>query len=115
MLDVGEEVRVFDVNGKRHGMPEGGWPGEVVKVGRVLATIRCRNGEQTFRLDTGQANDRYGHQWFLTVDQATEKTRRHRAESILREYGVETSRASLSTGQLEAIAEIVKNGLGGPR
>ena len=38
-IKVGDEVLVFDVNGRRMGQPEGGWPGEVTKVGRRLAVM----------------------------------------------------------------------------
>ncbi|MGS2645884.1 beta barrel domain-containing protein [Streptosporangium sp. G12] len=66
---VGQEVRVFDVDGAEMGQPEGGWPGKVIKVGRRYATVSYRGRTGQFLLGTGRINDAYGHQWIMTLEQ----------------------------------------------
>jgi hypothetical protein len=109
---VGDEVRVLDIN-NRH--PEGGWPGEVVKVGRTLVTVAylgafTRDGTEQFRIDTGRKNDDYGHYRIETPEQVAEVARRKAAVALLRERGVELSnRATFTLEQIEALAEVVRN------
>lgn len=108
-LQVGDEVRVFDVNGSRRGQPEGGYVGHIVKVGRTLAHIEYKGWTETFRLDNGRRNDNYGHQWFKTLEQAALDERRSVAEAVLRNVGVELShRRSFTLEQIEALAEVAK-------
>lgn len=110
-LTVGQEVRVFDVNGKRNGMPEDGYPGRVVRVGRRLVTISQDAGDpgRVFRLEDGRANDSRGHQWFLTLPQVDEMLRYRAAKGILRARGVELSPAhSFTLDQVEALAGVAK-------
>lgn len=74
-LKPGDAVKVFDVNGRRMGQPEGGWDGTVVKVGRKLAYIDYPGGygrgPRAFRLDTRRSNDGYAHRSVKTPDEAS--------------------------------------------
>lgn len=104
-LKVGDRVQVFDVNGSRMGQPRGGWDGTVVKVGRKLITIQYGNHyTQVFRLDSGRANDAYGHLWIKTSEQAAEDARRGELIQRLRDGGLEIRvGARVSTSMLEAL------------
>jgi len=113
-LEVGQSVRVFDVNGARVGQPEGGWPGEVVRVGRKLVYITFaraawnkRESGEAFRLDDGQINDNHGNRYFLTVEEADYRLRRETAVTALREVGIHVQTYSrLSLEQIEALAAV---------
>jgi hypothetical protein len=77
---VGDTVHVFDVNGKRMGMPSGGWIGEAVKAGPKLLYVIC-DGQpkpQAFRRDRSSANDAYGHQYLRTPEQVADEAMRGR-------------------------------------
>jgi hypothetical protein len=118
-LEVGDRVQVFDINGRRMGQPAGGWDGTVVKVGRKLITVQYQSAHNTkaFRLDSGSANDDYGHQHVRTVEQATADLRRAEALRRLRDAGVtiECSRINAySTQTLEALAAVLDSGSAGP-
>lgn len=105
---VGDEVRVFDVNGRRKGQPEGGWPGTVIKVGRQLVTIQFDTKTQQFRIDTRAANDGYEHQSFKTPDEARLNQRRDVALRVLRARGVRlASDHDLTTVEVEALAAVL--------
>jgi hypothetical protein len=111
-VKTGDEVRVFDVNGRRKSQPEGGWPGVVTAVGRKLFTVeypRAPQGE-VFRLETGQRHDNYGHQWVLTEERASDETRRIAATDTLRRCRLQFSSLAApglyTTAQLEALAEL---------
>lgn len=114
-VKVGDEVRIFDVNGSRQNQPEGGWPGSVVKVGRALMTVeyedRRRHDPQVFRIEDGSWNDKnYGHQrWVLTAERALENQRRNKAVDTLRRCGLmlrDGHGALYSTEDLEVIARV---------
>jgi hypothetical protein len=110
-LKVGDRVQVFDVNGSRLGQPKGGYDGTVVKMGRKLVTVKYDHGESVFRLETGQANDAYGHQHLRTVEQAAEDLRKTEAMQQLREVGLDVQRdrrRDFSVDTLKKIVEIVK-------
>jgi hypothetical protein len=103
-VQVGEEVRVFDMNGSRVGQPDGGWPGEVVKAGPKLVTIHYDGRDVVFRRGGGRTNDNYGHQSYKTPEEAEASARMHAAKSALRNLGIDvTQRCSLSVSQLEAM------------
>lgn len=106
---VGDPVKVFDVNGARQGQPEDGWDGEVVKVGAKLVTIKYSHGYTVvFRLDTGHANDKYQHQWFLTLPEAELSRRRVAAREVLRAHHVTLEpRCSLDLETLEDLAAVL--------
>ena len=109
----GEEVRVFDVNGKSFGWPAEGVPGRVVKAGPVLVRIeharahRSRDSEQVFRRETGRANDAYGHQWYKTLDELAEYTRRVAALDVLRRHRVVLERHGLPVEVIEQLAAVL--------
>lgn len=110
MVEFGEEVRVFDVNGHRVGQPEGGWVGEVVKAGPKLVTISYGGrAAAVFRRDGGRANDSFGHQSYRTLDEAEMSARTAAAKAALRDLGIDvTLRCSLSVSQLEAMVTAVR-------
>ena len=113
-LQVGDEVRVLDTNGRRVGQPDGGWIGRVEKVGRTLVTVTypgCRpfEGEKFSMEDGYKPNDAYRHRHIHTVDEVERQARRSAAVTVLREHGVDLSHRFMRTiEQIEALAEVVK-------
>ena len=114
-IKAGDEVRVYDVNSApaRRGQHDPGEPGKVVKVGRTLVHIEYFHRTETFRIEDGRRNDNYGHQWFLTLEQAEVKDRRRAAEDALRSVGLQFTssgrRDSLTLEQIEALAEVARS------
>lgn len=118
-VKVGDEVRVFDVNGRRSGMPEGGWVGTVLKVGRKLFTVDYANAGWTrqghrgsvFRLEDGSLNDKdFGyHTRVKTTQQAELDLRKHKAVEALRKHGLEVrlTAAPIHLAKLEALVSIL--------
>ena len=118
-VQLHEKVRVFDVNGKRKGQPEGGWEGEVTRVGRTLfdVTFSYANGSRrqtlTFTKESGRTNDKYGHQYVQTSARVRGKpsgaVRRSRSSAA---PGSPTaapgSTPEISTTLLEAIAMVIE-------
>lgn len=106
---VGDPVKVFDVNGDRHGQPADGWDGNVVKAGSKLVTITYSHGYTTvFRLEDGRVNDKYGHQHFLTLPQAERGRRRKTARDTLRAHHVTLEpKCSLPLETLEDLAAVL--------
>lgn len=116
-IKVGDEVRVFDVNGRRMGMPEGGWPGTVLKVGRSLVTIQAPRCGGVFRLDTRRSNDSWAHGSFMTVEEAAESVRYEKASETLRELGIQIiakCEGDFTAADLEALVKLVRS-FGGKR
>lgn len=104
--NVGDKVKVFDINGPSHGMPESGWDGEIVKVGTKLVTIKYNYAEKQFRIATGGINDDYGHQHFMTVSAA----RKCVAMQAITSRGFEVAPwARHSIDYLESVAEALRN------
>lgn len=102
---TGDKVKVFDVNGPSHGMPESGWDGEIVKVGTKLVTIEYGHTKQTFRIVTGSANDDYGHQMFMTIEAA----RRHVAKKAITGRGFQIAEyARHDIEYLESVAAALR-------
>lgn len=113
-LKAGDRVQVFDMNGPRMGQPKGGWDGTVVKVGRKLITVQYRWQHQTqvFRLETGQANDDYGHSWIKTAAQVDEDLRRAGLVQRLRDGGLDVRMGrQLPMRTLEAVAKALDDTL----
>jgi len=111
-LAVGDKVRVFDINGRRNGQPNSGWPGEVVKIGRVYATIQYNGGRRQFGLSDHRAHDAWGHQSFQTMEEVSLGERRDSAWATLKGagiardgYGCGSDRVPLDL--LEALAAVV--------
>lgn len=108
-LKVGQEVRVFDQNGRRMGQPDGGWPGVVTKVGRKLVAIEYSNRSAQFRLDTQVINDGYGHRYFETPEQVIRHQRLGRALKALHDHQIMLGRGHrLTVEQIEALAEVAR-------
>ena len=114
-VTAGDEVRVFDVNGRRMGQPEGGWPGTVVKVTPSRAYIvyagiygiRARETGEPFALEDGCKIDRMRHRRFKTLEQADRDQRMAAARLLLRLHGIVLDlRHALSLEQAEALAEV---------
>jgi hypothetical protein len=110
-FEVGQKVKVFDVNGRRRGQPKGGWEGEIVKVGRKLVTITYPGHyrPKAFRIDDQMANDEYRHQSFSTLEQAEQTERRQRAMDTLNGIGLDRSYdgEKLTLEQLEALVNVI--------
>lgn len=111
-IAVGDAVKVFDINGHRSGQPEGGWDGEVVKVGRALVEVRYGRRfarTQKFRLATQVSNDHYQHQTFQTLAQAEERSRMRAARAVLTAHGIEFNwrGSELPVEVLEQLAEVL--------
>jgi hypothetical protein len=108
-IKVGDEVRVFDISGKRVGQPDGGWPGKVVKVGRKLVHIEYIGRAKTFRLVDRKADDSYGHRYFMTLEQVALSERRQRALDVLKRNAIRLDHGhQLSLEQIEALAEVAR-------
>ena len=112
--EVGQEVLVFNINGKRAGQPEGGWPGTIIKVGRKNVTIKYGSYHTfTFSMET-QRQTHLSHTWFKTLEQAAEDARRSSAIDRIRLHGLSFSssghRQATSTTTLERVAEVLEQG-----
>lgn len=107
---VGDEVRVFDVNDR--GRHPGGRVGKVVKTGRTLVTVTspgCNPAEgEKFSMSDGRKPDAYRHRYIRTLDEVAADRRREAALSVLSDRRIDIHRASLTTEQIEALAEVVK-------
>jgi hypothetical protein len=107
---VGREVWRHDVNQDRLGGPR---RVVVTKVGRKLVTIEDKGRPEAFRIDTGRANDAYGHGWLCTDEQHAE----HEARSAVMDrlhalklqfaFGGHDRRYSVET--LAAVADLLEN------
>ncbi|MBN6054547.1 hypothetical protein JYK22_21575, partial [Nonomuraea sp. RK-328] len=108
---VGDEVRVFDVNGARRGQPSGGWVGKVIKVGRKYVTVEYLGRTDQFEIDSGRrANDAYGHRRIKTPEQVALDARWQTALDDLRARRVELRQGHKFTlEQVEALAEMARS------
>jgi hypothetical protein len=122
-VSTGDAVLVFDTNGVRKNWPEDGEPGEVVKAGPKLVSVRHARAYglddhvQVFRRETGRANDRYGHQSYSTPEEHAARKRREDLQAELRSLGlsIEWHRTDISTGTLEKLAQVMRDAQGGDR
>jgi hypothetical protein len=108
-IKVGDEVLVFDGWHARHDRRS--VPGEVVKVGRALVSIKFGGRTEVFRIDTGLINLANGGSEFMTLEHAERDMRRTAAIAVLTSHHIEfkTGRErSFTLEQLEALAELVK-------
>jgi hypothetical protein len=106
-IKVGDEVVVTS----RRRRDVARYPGEIVKVGRALVQIRSNGRVETFRIDTGVINDKYGGSWFETPEDATRRERKAAAQSVLREHHItlDFSRHRFTLEQVEALAEVARS------
>ena len=104
-LTVGQKVKVYG----RYHYPTSVETGEVIKVGRKLATIKVFTSEDQYRMDTGRDNG-HGNSWFKTLEQAEADGRIEEARRFLgQEARVTIHGASpLTNPQVEELAAIVK-------
>lgn len=111
LVSAGDPVKVFDAyNGRRHGQPEDGWDGEVVKVGTKLVHIRYGRYDETekFRLDTQVVNDQYERLHFRTMPQMEELRRSQAALALLATHGLRLdSWRTLPVDVLEQLAAVL--------
>lgn len=111
-LRVGDEVRVH-FNSRRGGDD----PGEVVKVGHKLVTIRVNGRDEQFRLDDQRWTGRQvgAGTYFRTLEQVAASEREASVRGVLDDAGVELNRrCKFTPAQIEALAELVKTfGQGG--
>lgn len=112
-IKVDQEVWVFDVNDRGRGPDRG----IVTKVGRKLVTIKYGYGERTFRIEDGQRNDNYRHQWFLTDEQYALGTRRKVAVNTIRDVLIGRAggiKNGLPIELIESVAALLeRNAVGG--
>lgn len=108
----GDKVKVFDRNGRRAGQPDGGWDGEIVKVGSKYVHIAYpgKANPQAFHPDTRQASDTNSFRSFLPADEAKDQAeanrRRADAERVLGSYGLRVmAGAGTPLEVVEAVAE----------
>lgn len=110
-LRQGDEVRVFDVNGRVMGQPEGGWVRRVQKVGRSLVHVEsvAGRGSDSYRIKDGRANDRWEHRHIETLEQYEKRAKAEAVRAVLWSVGLDSHRSKLSEGHLQAIAELVQS------
>lgn len=105
-LKPGDEVRVFT-----NGPYAPSDPGEVVKIGRKLVTVRVYGRDEQFRLDdqcwTGRQTG-YG-MFFRTLEQVAAEQRAERARGVLEAAGLEVKLGHRPSGALlEAVAATIE-------
>lgn len=108
---VGDEVRVFDVNGPRRGMPDNGWAGTVTAVGRKLMTVSYGGyHNEKFRMDTGHINDSYGHQYVMTEEEVIDRNLASSATKRLKDIGLDLAwrKPKLSGQNLSLLADFAE-------
>ncbi|WP_188187521.1 beta barrel domain-containing protein [Nonomuraea sp. SYSU D8015] len=111
MIEVkeGDEVRVFQRYDKSQ--PPGGRPGRVTSVRRALFDVEWGSHNQhvaTFRLDTGNKNEKESWTHVKTVAQAERDVRYADAMTRIRERHIDIRfGAKLNLEQLEELAELL--------
>lgn len=105
---VGMKVKVFDVNSRRSGQPDGGWDGEVVAVRRTKCDIDYGDARQrTFGIESQHVEDGYRHRFFRTLEEAELLDRRSAAREVINEHLVHGPLSAVPLEKLEAIAAIL--------
>lgn len=106
---VGQTVFVDSVNRGTRPMAEG----TVTKVGTKLVYVQYgwSHSPQAFRIDGGHANDQYGHQWVLTVDEHIERVARAGAKRRLAAHDIKVG-SRVSTEVLNQIADLLDQAQG---
>lgn len=87
-LEVGQEVREFDVNDR--GTNPVGQPGTITKIGRTLVTVKFNGwrGEQKYRIEDGYETGDYRHSHIEAIPEMDARVRREAVTSALREHGL---------------------------
>jgi hypothetical protein len=100
-FEVGQHVWIRSVNRNMSG------EGTVAKVGRSLVYVQGQWGTPVaYRIDTGIANDKYGHEpddEMAEVDRRTAVEGRWKTHGLRREYG----HGQLPVDVMEAIADLL--------
>jgi hypothetical protein len=98
---VGDKVMIKHIN-------SGTSPATVVKVGRVLVTVKAEHSpEATYRIDTGARNDNYGHSRIMTLAKWEEFCDRNELINRLAKAGLKTIRNTYSC-DLEWLRRVVE-------
>ncbi len=106
-LKPGDEVRVW-FNSRQRG---GSDPGEVVKIGRKLVTIRVNGRDEQFRLDDQRWTGRQVGMgtYFRTLEQVAASEHEASVRATLSDRGIELSRRHRFTlEQMEALAAVAE-------
>ncbi len=107
--NVGDIAIVRDVNDRGGKEPQRFL---VTRVGRTLVYIAVPWGEESYRIDTGRRNDRYGHSWIVTEQEEADAQRLSAALARLRDFGLEPvryNRTDLPTGLLERVIALIES------
>jgi beta-lactamase superfamily II metal-dependent hydrolase len=105
--EVGQTLLRRDVNERSRNGPE---EVTVTKVGRKLVTVARRGGRtETFRIEDGTANDRFGHGWLQTRERYEAEQERGTVIQRLRDLGVslEYTAPTYPTDALRDVADVL--------
>jgi len=84
----------------------------VTRVGRKLLYVEMYGREFPFRIETGVANDNYGHDWLRTPAQVAESRRRTLALVELRGLGFQpvgfSTAGDVATETLERVVSVLR-------
>lgn len=107
---VGMKVKVFDVNGRRLGQPDGGWDGEVVAVRRTKCDIEYvgGRGQRTFDIASQHVEDAFRHRYFQTLEEADLARRRAAVRKVINAKFIQGSLSDIPLEKLEAIVAILE-------
>lgn len=107
-LTVGQKVWLRDTNRRQVVASRG----TITKIGRKLVTIQSDEigwWTKQYRLDSQQVNDDYGHQSFVTDDQAAAEVKRREDLETLNQHGFLLEwRAKPDGALLSAVAEFIR-------
>lgn len=82
----GQEVVIRDVNDRRR-PEEGPLTATITRVGRKLVYVTLYGREKAYRIESGVANDNYGHSSLQTWDEYHAEKRRAEVVQALQEAG----------------------------
>jgi hypothetical protein len=106
---VGMKVKVFDVNSRRSGQPDGGWDGTVTAVRRTKCDIDYGDARQrTFGIESQHVEDAYRHRYFRTLEEAETVARTSAARAVINDKIVREGMSRIPLEKLEAIAAILQ-------
>jgi hypothetical protein len=110
-LKPGDEVRVLGPARRYRDMPEGGYPGTVVKAGRRYATAEAeRLGSVTFDMETGLERGGGFDLRVKTPERVAADYRADQACKVLYQAGFEIRVGRHPSGELlEALAAVAEN------
>lgn len=108
-IHVGMKVKVFDVNSRRSGQPDGGWDGTVTAVRRTKCDIDYGDSRQkTFDIESQHVEDHFRHRFFRTLEENDRAQRYSAARQMIVDSGLTNGNISqVPLEKLEAIAAIL--------